>query len=119
SAWVAIRGDSDRHLVLPQQADRRLLLFLQRVEGAGKQHGDRSGRSHRLGTRFVEVLEMIGGERAILGGERGTMLVRQLLGMEPHTKAMVRRRLEQALNLFRRESDGVAKGIDAGGEPLL
>ena len=58
-----------------QQIDRRLLRFLERVEGAGEQHRDRAGRGHRLGAGGVEMLEMVGRQRLVLGGERGAVLV--------------------------------------------
>ena len=118
-AGVAVGGDGDRHLVLAQQRDRRLLLLLQRVEGARQQHGDGPGRGHRLGAGFVEMFEMVGRQRAILRGERGAVLVRQLLGVEPDAQAVVRGGLEQALDLLRGEGDGVAKGVDAGGKAGL
>ena len=85
--------------MLAQQRDRRLLLFLQRVEGAGQQHRDRARRGHRFRAGLVEMLEMVGGQRAILRGERGAVLVGQLLGVEPDAKAVVRRGLEQPLDL--------------------
>ena len=47
------------------------------------------------------------------------MLVRQLLGMEPHAKAMMRGGLEHALDFVGREGDRLTEGIDAGGEALL
>ena len=79
-------------LCLRSSCDRRLLLLLQRVKGAGQQHGDRAGRGHRLGAGLVEMFEMVGRQRAILRGERGAVLVGQLLGVEPDAKAMVRAR---------------------------
>ena len=59
---------------------------------------------------------MVGRKRPILRGERGPVLVRQLLGVEADAKAVVRCGLEQALDLLRREGDGIAKGVDAGGK---
>ena len=62
---------------------------------------------------------MVGRERAISRGKRGAVLVRQLLGVEPDAQAVMRRRLEHPLDLFRREGDRLAKSVDAGREPLL
>src|SRR4051812_31793762 len=60
------------------------------------------------------MLEMVGRKRAILGGERGSMLVRQLLGVEADPKPVVGGRLEQPLDFPRREGDRVAECVDAG-----
>ena len=106
-------------LCLRSSVDGRLPLLLQRIESAGEKHGDGARRGHRLRAGFVEMLEMIGGKRAIFGRERGAVLVRQLLGMKPHAQAVVRRRLEQPLDLVGREGDRVAEGIDAGRDALL
>ena len=43
---------------------------------------------------------MVGRKRPILRGERGPVLVRQLLGVEADAQAVVRGGLEQALDLF-------------------
>ena len=105
--------------MLAQHGDRWLLLFLQRVISAGEQHGDRARRRHCLRSRLVEMFEMVGGQRAILCGQRGAVLVGQLLGVEPDAQAMMGGGLEQALNLVGRERDGLAKGVDAGREALF
>ena len=88
------------HLVLAQQVDGRLAIFLQRIEGAGQEHRDRAGRGHRFGAGFVEMFEMVGRKRAIFGGERGAVLVRQLLGVKLHSKAVLGGGLEHPLDLF-------------------
>jgi len=62
---------------------------------------------------------MVGRKRPILSRERGAVLVRQLLGVEADAKAVVRRRLEQAFDLFGRERDRLAEGVDAGRQALL
>ena len=105
--------------MLAQQRDRRLPLLLQRVEGAGEQHGDGAGRGHRLGPGLVEMLEMVGRQRVVFGGERRALLVRQLLGMEPNPKAVVRRRLEQPLDLVGREGDRSQKASTLVAMPCL
>ena len=62
---------------------------------------------------------MVGGQSAILRGERGAGLVGELLGMELDPEAVLAGRAEQALDLVRGESDGVAERIDAGRQPAL
>jgi len=62
---------------------------------------------------------MVGRQRTILRGERGAMLVRQLLGVKADAQAMVSGGLEQTLDLVRREGDGVAIGVDTGRNALL
>ena len=106
-------------LCLRSSATGGLLVFLQRIISAGQEHGDGAGGGHRLGAGFVEMLEMIGRQRAILRGERGAVLVRQLLGVKPDAQAVVRRGLEQPLDLVGREGDGFAECVDAGREALL
>ena len=90
SAGVAVGGDGDRHLVLAEEIDRRPGRFLESVEGAGQEHGDRSGVGHRLGAGLVEMLEVIGRQRAILRGQLGAVLVGKLLGVELDPEAMPR-----------------------------
>ena len=72
-----------------------------------------------FGPGFVKMFEMIGRQGAILRGERGAMLVRELLGVEADAQAVVRGGLEDALDLFGSEGDGFAKGVDAGRDALL
>ena len=62
---------------------------------------------------------MVRRQCAILRGERRALLVRQLLGVEADPEAMMGGGLEQPLDLLRGEGDGVAKGIDAGRDPLF
>src|SRR5690242_17988195 len=65
------------------------------------------------------MLEVVRGKRPILRGQCCAVLIRQLLGVEPHAQTMVRGGLEEALDLLRREGDGFTKGINAGGDALL
>ena len=64
-AGIAIGGDRDRNACLAQRLDRRLLLLVDGIEGAGQEHGDGAGRGHRLRAILIEIFEMIGGESAI------------------------------------------------------
>ena len=44
---------------------------------------------------LVDMFEMVGRERAIIGRQRGAVQIAQLLGVELDPEAVVRRRLEQ------------------------
>ncbi len=61
---------------------------------------------------------MVGGERLVLRGERGALLVGELLGVQLDAEAEFLGLDEHALDLRGREADGVAVGIDGVGEPL-
>ena len=65
-----------------QQLDRRQLRLAQVGVGAGQQHGDGARGGHGLHAVLVEVLEVVGGERLVLRGERGALLVGELLGVQ-------------------------------------
>src|SRR5437868_9207990 len=95
-----------------QERNRRLLVFLKRIISARQKHRDRAGGGHRPGARVVEIFEMVGGQGAILSGERGALAVGQLLGMKTDPKAMVGGRLEQPLDLVRSEGDSFAESVD-------
>ncbi len=103
--------------MLAQQVDRRLVGFAQRIKSAGKQHRDRARRRHRRRAGFVEMFEMIGRQRMEARGERGAVLVGQLLGMEADRQAVRGRGLEQALGLRRGEGDALAESIDDVARP--
>ncbi len=106
-------------LCLRSIADRRLARFLERVKGARQEHRDGAGRGHRLGAGLVEMLEMVGAERMIFCGQRGALLIGQLLGVETHREAVRGRGLEQPLDLLGGERHAFAKGVDAGREAGL
>ena len=65
------------------------------------------------------MLKVISRQGVILGGKRGAMLVRQLLGVEPDAEAMMRGSLEQPLHLVPRERDRIAIGVNACRNALL
>lgn len=75
-SWIAVGRNRNRHLVLAKDGDGRLLLLLQGIKGAGKQHCYGSCSCHCFCTRIIEMLEMIGGEGAVLRGKGRSMLVR-------------------------------------------
>ena len=60
---------------------------------------------------------MVRAQGLVGGGERGALLVRQLLRVEADRKAVGARGGEHAFDLLAGEGDGFAEGIDAGGEP--
>ena len=53
------------------ERDRRRVSFLEHIIRAGQQHRDDARARHRGEASFVRIFEMIGRERAELGGERG------------------------------------------------
>jgi hypothetical protein len=58
------------------------------------------------------VLEVVAGQRAVLGGQRGAALVAELLGVQLDRQAERLRRFEHAPRLRRREADALAEGVD-------
>ena len=85
---------------------------------AGQQDRDGACDRHGLHAFLVEVLEVIGGERLVLRGERGALLVGELLGVQLDRELEFGRLGENALDLRRREADVVAVGVHGIGEPL-
>ena len=111
-AGIAVGGDGDRHPLPPQRCDRRRLLLAQDVERAGKQHRDGSGARHGGDAVLVGIFEMIGRERAMLGGEPGAVQVRELVGMQLDRQRGRPRGGKYARGLLRRERDALAERID-------
>ena len=97
---------------------RRRLPFAQGIEGPGQKNGDRSGRRQRAGIVFGRVFDVIGGQRAILRGQRRTAQMRQLFGMELHRKPKRLRAVEDAGDLGRAECDPFAEPVDGIDQPL-
>src|SRR5688572_27373870 len=116
AAGIEIARDRDRHAVHTQELDRRPPGLAQVGVRAGQQHGDGARRRHRLHTGLVEVLEVVGGERLVLRGERGALLVGELLGVQLYAESEFLRLDEHAFDLYRREADGVAVGVDGVGQ---
>ena len=81
-AGIAVGGDGDRHAVLAEQVDRRLLRLAEEVEGAGQQHGDRAGLGHRGRARLVGVFEVVGRQRAVARRQRRAAEVGELVGVQ-------------------------------------
>ena len=78
--------------MVAQQLHRRLAGFLERIKGAGQQHRDGAGAGHGLGAGRVEMLEMVGRQRLVAGGQLGAALVGQLLGVEADARGRGRGR---------------------------
>ena len=113
---VAVGRDGHRHAIGAQQINRRHARFLQRVISAGQKHGDGPGVRHRRDPFLVDVLEVIGGQRAEAGGEARAATIGELFGVEADPQAVERGGFEQPLGLRQREADPVAKPVDTGGE---
>jgi hypothetical protein len=59
-------------VVSPQRRDRRQACLAQEIEGAGKKNCNAARAPQRLDPLLARILEMIGGQRLIFGGERRT-----------------------------------------------
>lgn len=84
----------------------------QEVVRAGQQHRDGPRLGHRRDAGLVQMLQVIGGQGAIAGRQRGAAEIAQLFGMQLDRQAMPVRGLEHALGLRRREADALAERID-------
>ena len=98
--------------MLAQEFDRRRLGLAQGVIRARQQYRNDARARHRHDAGFVEIFEMVGGQRRVFGGERGAALVGQLLGVQLDWQARPPRGLEHAADLFARERDALAKAVD-------
>ena len=76
--------------------ERRQPRLAQRIERARQQHGDRAGARHRGDARLVRVFEMVGRQRAELGGKRRAVRVGELVGVQLDRQAVRARRVEHA-----------------------
>ena len=98
--------------MLAQEGDRRRLRLAQHIKGAGQQRRDDARVRHRRDALLVGIFEMIGRQRAEVGGKRRAAAVRQLIGMQLDRKPSAPRRGEHARDLVAREGDRLAKAVD-------
>ena len=91
---------------------RRQARLAQEVERAGQQHRGGVRLRHGLDASFVDVFEVIRGQRAKRGGHGRALHVRELLGVQLHAQALEVRGVEHALGLLEREADVFAERID-------
>jgi len=110
-ARVAIGGECDLHAMPAQQIDRGDTALPHEIEGAWQQYGCCPRARKGRGARRIEILQMIGRDRAEARAEFGTVLVRELIGMQFDGKASSRGRLEHGACLDGREADTLAKYI--------
>ena len=88
------------------------------VGRAGQQHRHRAGRSQRRDAGGRRVLEVVGRQRAVPGGQRGAAAVAELVGVQLHRQpervaAANTRSICSALNAMR-----LAEPVDGVGEAL-
>lgn len=115
-ARIAVGGDRDGNAVAAQQVDRRLVRLADEIEGAGQQHGHGAGLGQGRDARLVDIFQVIGRLRAEPRRQRRAVQVGELLGVQLHRQAVRPGGLKHARDLFRREADGLAEGIDRVGQ---
>ena len=116
---IEIGCNGDRHVMGAQLRDRRHLLLAQIIEGAGQQHRDRPGLGDGHDAGFVEIFDMIDGQRAIARRERRAAQIGELLGMELDRKPQGFGGLEDLLRLLDRKGDALAETVNRIGKSCL
>ena len=110
-AGVAVRRDRHRHPVPAKELHRRVPRRMQGIGRSGEEHRDRPRLRERAHPVLGDVLEMVGGERAMPRGEAGAAQIGELFGVKLHRQPQRAGALEHALDLGRGEGDALAEAV--------
>ena len=103
----------------PHLCDRWACLFVQEGGCSWDQYRDRACSRQGFHTCIGRMFEVIGGQRAILGRQRGTARVAQLVSVQSHCQIGVACRVEDSADLCRRESNSFAVRVHSIGQALF
>src|SRR4051812_20646131 len=110
---IAIRCDSDWHLVFAKKVDWRKFGFAQKIECAWQEDGDRSRVSQGLYAAFIRMFQMIGRYCAVSRRQCRALRVRQLVGVKLHLQSVSPCSPENLCRMRRRERDVFAEYVDS------
>ena len=115
-AGVAVGGQRQWHAGFAQLRDRRHGGVAGEVERARQQHRDGAGGAHRGDAGRIQMLDVVGRQRAMLRGQFGTVLVAHLLGVDLQRQPVRTGRLEYLRGLFAGEGDVLAEHVHRFGQ---
>ncbi len=96
-----------------QQIDRRQFGVAQEIERAGKQHRHHARVLHGDHALFVEMFEMIGGDRIVTASQVRSAAVGELLGVHLDRQTELRGRLINPLALSDGKANALAEDVHA------
>lgn len=88
-AGVEIAGQRHGDAGRPQGGHWRVAAFPKLVAGAGQQGGDGTGAGQRLDALWIQVFQVVGGQRLELCRQQAATAEAELLGVELDRQAMV------------------------------
>ncbi|MCY1521722.1 hypothetical protein D9M68_565470 [compost metagenome] len=105
--------------MLAQRLDGRQLGLAQQEEGAGQQHGDRTGGGHGDGVVLGHVFQVVRRQRLVTRRQAGAVQGGQLLGVQLHRQAQPLGHLEHPLHLLGGKGQVFAEGVHRIQQPLV